>query len=140
MPASFAHLRFFPQLPVFRSVIAGGSFLVIAFTVPFVASARNTLAPQEIEAAQAAVLRAEQADADQYAAEALLKARTALSQAQAALAARKNDDAEALARTAAAQADYAQARSRQATLQAELVSRRAEIAELQQKLGGEGAP
>lgn len=140
MHASFAHLRLLPQLPALRSVIVGGAFLVIAFTVPGTVAARTTLAPQEIQAAQAAVLRAEQADADQYAAEALLRARTALSQAQAALAARKNDDAEALARMAAAQADYAQARSRQATLQADLASRRAEIAELQQTLGGEGAP
>ena len=143
MPASFAHLRFLPQLPP-RSrtgiVIACSAIAVIAITFPSGVLARNTLAPQEIEAAQAAVARAEQADADQYAAEALLKARTALGQAQAALAAKKDDDAELLARMAAAQADYAQARSRQATQQAELASRRAEIADLQQKLGVEGAP
>lgn len=140
MPASFAHLPFLPQHPRRGSVIASGWILVIAFTVPFAAAARTTVAPQEIQAAQASLLRAEQADADQYAAEALLRARTALSQAQAALAAKKFDDAEGLARLAAAEADFAQARSLQATQRAALASRRAEIAELRAKLGMEGTP
>lgn len=94
----------------------------------------------EVDAAQAAVLRAEGADADQYAAEALLRAKNALGQAQTAMAARKNADAAGLAQLAAAEADYAYARSREASLQTELGRRRAEIAELRQRLGIEGTP
>jgi multidrug efflux pump subunit AcrA (membrane-fusion protein) len=114
--------------------------LVIALTFPFFAFARTPVPTQDLETAQAAILRAEAADADQYAAEALLRAKNALSQAQAAVTARKPADAIGLAQLAAAEADYAQARSREVSLQSELASRRAEIVELRQRLGVEGRP
>ena len=101
---------------------------------------RAPLPTHELGAAQAAVLRAEAADADQYAPDALLRAKNALSQAQAAIAARKNADATSLTQLSAAEADYAHARSREASMQTELTRRRAEIAELRQRLGIEGTP
>jgi Domain of unknown function (DUF4398) len=114
--------------------------LVIALTFSFFASARTPLPTQDLDTAQAAIARAEAADADQYAAEALLRAKNALSQAQAAATARKPADAIGLAQLAAAEADYAQARSRETSLQTELTRRRAEIVELRQRLGIEGTP
>lgn len=140
MPPSFAQMPRSPQHPSwhFRGVFAG--LLVILLTFPVLAPARAPVPTQELDAAQAAVLRAEAADADQYAAEALLRAKTALGQAQAALAARKNADAIGLAQLATAEADYAHARSREAAQQSELARRRAEIAELRRRLGVEGAP
>lgn len=114
--------------------------LVIGLTFPHLACARAPLPTHELDAAQAAVLRAESADANQYAGAALLRAKNALSQAQAALAARKHADAIGLAQLASAEADYAHARSREASLQTELTLRRAEISELRKRLGMEIAP
>jgi hypothetical protein len=114
--------------------------LVTLLTFPCMALARDPLPSQEIDIAKAAVLRAEAADADQYAAEALLRSRTTLSQAQAALAARKAADAVGLARLAAAEADFAHARSRAAAQQSELVLKRQEIADLRRRLGLEATP
>ena len=140
MPASFAQMSRVPQhprkLPFFR--IAGS--LVIVLTLPVPAVAKTPPPTVDIDAAQAAVLRAERADADQYAGDALQRARAALSAAQAALSARKNDDAVAQARLAAAEADYAHARSRETAQQEELAQRRAEIADLRRRLGMEAAP
>lgn len=140
MPASFAQMPRPTQHPSqpFRGAFAAA--LVILLTFPGPAPARTPLPTQELDMAQSAVLRAEAADADQYAAESLLRAKTALGQAQTALAARKNADAIALARLAAAEADYAHARSREAAQQGELARRRAEIAELRQRLGMEATP
>lgn len=138
MPASFAQMPRSTQHPT-RPLRCGlVALLVILLTFP--ALARSPLPTQELDAAQSAVLRAEAADAAQYAAEALLRAKTALGQAQSALASRKNADAIALARLAAAEADYAHARSREAAQQSELARRRAEIAELRQRLGMEATP
>ena len=135
MAPSFAQLPRVPQLLRQRCFDAIAIALVIALTFPQFAAARTPLPTHELGAAQAAVLRAEAADADQYAPDALLRAKNALSQAQAALAARKNADATGLAQLSAAEADYAHARSREASLQTELTRRRAEIAELRQRLG-----
>jgi len=114
--------------------------LVIALTFPTPGPAKTPPPTTEIDAAQVAILRAERADAEHYANEALLRARAALAQAQAALAARRKDDAVAQARLAAAEADYAQARSREIVQQDELARRRAEIVELRQKLDMAVAP
>jgi hypothetical protein len=114
--------------------------LVIVLTFPLFATARTPLPTQDLDTAQAAISRAETADADQYAAEALLRAKNALGQAQAAATARKNADAIGLAQLAAAEADYAHARSRETSMQIELSRRRTEIAELRQRLGVEGRP
>lgn len=140
MTPSFAQMPRVPQHPHAQRHCAAAATLVIALTFPFFSAARTPVPTQDLETAQAAILRAEAADADQYAGEALLRAKNALSQAQAAVAARKPADAIGLAQLAAAEADYAQARSREASLQSELASRRAEIVELRQRLGIGGAP
>lgn len=140
MTPSFAQMSRGPQHPNGMRLGAAPALLVIALTFPLFASARTPLPTQDLETAQAAILRAEAADADQYAAESLLRAKNALTQAQAAVAARKPADAIGLAQLAAAEADYAQARSRESSLQADLTRRRAEIVELRQRLGIEAAP
>jgi multidrug efflux pump subunit AcrA (membrane-fusion protein) len=140
MPASFAQMSRVPQHPHRRSSGFIAALLVIALTFPSFAAGRTPPPTHDLDASQAAILRAESADADQYAPEALLRAKKALSQAQAALAARKTADAIGLAQLSAAEADYAHARSREAVQRSELARRRAEIAELRGRLGMEAAP
>jgi multidrug efflux pump subunit AcrA (membrane-fusion protein) len=140
MPASFAQMSRVPQHPHRRSDGAVVVLLVIALTFPFFAVGRTPPATHDLDAAQAAILRADSADADQYAPDALLRAKNALSQAQAALAARKTADAIGLAQLSAAEADDAHARSREAIQRSELSRRRAEIAELRRRLGMETPP
>ena len=94
----------------------------------------------ELAAAQQAVSRADAADADQHAAEALGQARQLLARAQAAMAAGNETDARSLALSAAADADLAHARSREAAANAEVIQRRREIAELRQRLQMEDTP
>ena len=108
-----------------------------AFAAP---SHAQVAATPEIVAAQEAVNRADQADADQYAPELLDSARTALSQAQAAAAASRRERklAPGLALRATVDADLARARSEEAVANARLQQRRQEIGELQRTLG-EGA-
>lgn len=90
----------------------------------------------EVDAAQRAVLRAEQADADQYAPELINSARQILVQAQAAsLNRRQRRQAPALAIQATADADLAHARSEEAVASAQLQQRQTEIAELRRTLG-----
>jgi outer membrane protein OmpA-like peptidoglycan-associated protein len=106
--------------------------LVIAFALS--ACASTPPPTNELAAAQQAVSRAENADADQYAAAELATARNALSAAQAAMARGDDDQARVLADSAAADGDLAFARSRAATTRAEIEQRRAEIASLRQRL------
>lgn len=94
----------------------------------------------ELTAAQQAVSRADTADAAQYAPAEFTRARSALSQAQAAMAAGREDDARNLALLAAAAADLAHARSRQAQTEAELAQRRAEVSGLRRRLQVEETP
>lgn len=79
-------------------------------------------------------MRADDADADQYAPQDLNAARSALSAAQAAMSQGKDEDARRLSLTAAAEADLAYARSREAVVRAEFDQRQAEIAELRRRL------
>lgn len=88
----------------------------------------------EINAAQQAVARAGNADADQYANDELTRARSALAAAQSAMAAGREQEARTLATRSTALADLAHARSRDAAAQNELSQRRAEIADLRQRL------
>jgi len=88
----------------------------------------------ELAAAQQAVARAGNADADQYAGDDYAQARQALEQAQSAMAAGREDDARALAAQATAGADLANARSHEAVASTELAQRRAEIADLKKRL------
>ncbi|MGO0999891.1 DUF4398 domain-containing protein [Lysobacter sp. CA196] len=122
MTASFAQIR----LPLLAAVLASG-----------LAGCASTPPPTgELSAAQQAVMRAADADADQYAPQDLNAARTALSAAQAALSQGKDEDARRMALAAAAEADLAYAHSRETLTQAELNQRRTEIAELRSRLQG----
>lgn len=97
----------------------------------------------ELSAAQQAVARAENADADQYASAELSQARRALSGAQEAMSRGDEDDARRLADSAASNAELAFARSRAAMTQSEFDQRANEIAGLRQRLGlgaDDGAP
>lgn len=94
----------------------------------------------ELAQAQAAVSRADAADADQYAGQEVGAARRTLEQAQAAMSSGRDDDARSLALLAASAADLAAVRSREAAANAELARRRAEITDLKQRLQLEVAP
>ncbi|ALN62959.1 putative lipoprotein [Lysobacter antibioticus] len=122
MTASFAQIR----LPLLAAVLASG-----------LAGCASTPPPTgELSSAQQAVMRAADADADQYAPQDLNAARTALSAAQAALSQGKDEDARRLALAAAAEADLAYAHSRETLTQAELNQRRTEVTELRNRLQG----
>lgn len=120
MTASFAHFR----LPLLAAVLASG-----------LAGCASTPPPTgELSSARQAVMRADDADADQYAPQDLNAARSALSAAQAAMSQGKDEDARRLSLTATAEADLAYARSREAVVRAEFDQRQAEIAELRRRL------
>ena len=89
----------------------------------------------ELLAAQQAVNRADQADADQYAPNLINAARSGLAQAQAAASNRRDRKlAPPLALRAAADADLARVRSEEATVTAQLQLRRNEVNQLQRQL------
>ena len=122
MNSSFAHFRW-PALA-----------LVLVMALASCASLPPPTA--ELGAAQQSVVRAEGADADQYASAEIATAREALLRAQSAMAGGREDDARRLALAAAADADLAYALSREAVASAELGQRRAEIEQLQRRLQG----
>ncbi|TWT16924.1 DUF4398 domain-containing protein [Luteimonas wenzhouensis] len=93
----------------------------------------------DINAAQQAVARASDADAEHYAGEELARAQRLLAMAQAALSERREAEAGDLARRAAALADLAHARSREAATLSELEQRQAEITRLRRSLQMEDA-
>ncbi|TYT27117.1 DUF4398 domain-containing protein [Luteimonas viscosa] len=128
MPASFAQFRL-----ALQALVCG---CVLALT----ACASMPPPTAELNAAQQAVSRAADADADQYAADELQRARSLLTQAQAAMAAGRESEARDLATRADALAGLAAARSREAATDAELGQRRAEIADLRQRLRMEETP
>lgn len=99
-----------------------------------------TLPPptSELNNAQQAVVRATNADADQYAGDQLALAREGLGRAQAAIADGRNDAARALALASQADADLAYALSAEARATAELAQRKAEVRQLQLRLEGAG--
>ncbi|MFT3761095.1 MAG: DUF4398 domain-containing protein [Pseudoxanthomonas sp.] len=133
MNPSFAHFR--------RALHAPGAAILLAVTVAGPAWAQAITQAPELQAAQRAVDRAGQADADQYAPDLIETARQTLSQAQAAVADRRQrKQAPALALRAAAEADLARARSEAEQTDAQLRQRRGEIAGLRRKLGLEDAP
>lgn len=92
----------------------------------------------ELAAAQQAVTRADGADADQYAGDAIAQARSELAQAQAAMAKGRDDDARTLAGAASADAELAYAISNAAKTRAEYAQRRDEIVELHKRLQLQG--
>ena len=129
MRPSFAH---FPAIGHAR--ICG---LAIAFALAGCASLPPPTA--ELDAAQQAVARAENADADQYAAAELAQARDALARAQAAMARGREDDARLDANAATADADLARVLSQAATTRADRRQRAAELAALRARLQVGGA-
>ncbi len=129
MIVSFAQIR--ASLYVMSAAVALGAL------APAPARAQAE-APVELAAAQAAVERATQADADQYASDTVDSARQLLRQSQLAQANRDRRSAVQLALQAAAEADLARARSEQAVVEANLSQRQQEVAALKRKLGLEG--
>ena len=128
--------RSFAQFRRSLCVTVGAFALMAALAVPLHA---QVAAIPELAAAQQAVTRADQADADQYAPQLLDSARTVLAQAQAAAANRRERKlAPELALRATVDADLARVRSEEAVANARLQQRRQEIGELQRTLG-EGA-
>ncbi len=131
MTSSFAQIR--------RLLCA--SVCAFALHVSLAAPVLAQVTVDELAAAQQAVARADQADADQYAPELLASARQALAEAQAAAAVRRERrNAPALAQRASADADLALAKSQEAVALARLQQATTEIAELQRTLGQEQAP
>lgn len=124
----------FAQIPIALQALCLGAVL----TLTSCASLPPPTA--ELAAADGAVSRADRADADQYAPDAIERARRALRLAQDAMAGGRERDARNLALLAAASADLAHARSRQAQTDSELAQRRVEVASLRQRLNQEGNP
>ena len=130
--------RSFAQFRRSLCVTVGAFAIALALVVPV--AAQDAPMP-ELLAAQQAVSRADQADADQYAPDLINAARSGLAQAQAAVSSRRDRKlAPPLALRAAADADLARVRSNEAVANAELQQRRTEISELQRTLGVEGNP
>jgi len=124
MRPSFAHFR-----STLHAAICG---LAMAFAL----SACSSLPPPtaELDAARQSIVRAENADADQYAGDILAQARNGFAQAQAAMGEGRDAVARSAALLAAADADLALAQSRAAVADAEMRQRQAEIAELRTRL------
>lgn len=131
--------RSFAHFPEFLHAVAAATLLSVTLAVPVRAQVAATV--PELQAAQQAVGRADQADADQYAPDLIAAARQTLSQAQAAAMGdrRQLKLVPQLAQRATAEADLARARSEEAATNARLQQRRGEIAELKRKLGMEEA-
>lgn len=124
----------YPSFAQFRIILAG---TVLACVL----GACATLPPptSDVTAAQQAVSRATEVDADQYASPEVALARDGLSRAQVALSEGRNDAARALAHAAQADADLAIALSSQARVAAELAQRRGQVRQLRERFeGGNG--
>ena len=131
-------LSSFAQFRQSLCALACAILLSMAATSPVLAQDAGATA---VAAAQQAVNRADQADADQYAPDLLNAARSGLERAQAAAANRsERRQVPGLAARAAADADLARARSNEATASARLQQNRAEISELELRLGQEPGP
>jgi len=129
--------RSFAQFHIPLHVMAASLVLMLAC----IGTANAQSAPiPEVDTARQAVDRADQADADQYAPDAMARARNLLAQAQQAQSNRDKKEAIEFALRASADADLARALSQEALANAELQHRRAEISELQRKLGTEETP
>ena len=128
MRPSFAHLR--------STLNAGATGLVLAL------SACASLPPPvaELAAARQAVLRADGADADQYAQVQVGQARAELERAQASMSRGRDEEARGAALSAAADADLAYTLSRAAVTRAEFSQQQAEIVELRARLRMEPMP
>lgn len=122
MRSSFAHFR----TALYAPVLGGVLLLAGCASLPPPTA--------ELATAQQALLRAEAADADQYAEAALGEARAKLQDAQMAMSRGKDDAARAAALAAGDAADLARVRSDAARTGAEYRQRQAELAELRARL------
>lgn len=122
MRPSFAHFR----SALYASAVAGVMSIAGCASLPPPTA--------ELDTAQQALARAEAADADQYAADDLAAARSALQAAQAAQARGRNDDARDGALAAAAAADLARVRSSAARVRADWRQKEDELATLRSHL------
>lgn len=128
MRQSFAHFR----TALYAPVLCGALLAAGCATLPPPTA--------ELDAARQAVTRAESADADQYAPDALATARDGLQRAQAAMQRGRDDEARDAALAAAADADLARVRSSAARTRADYLQKQAEIAELRTRLRIDEAP
>lgn len=130
MNPSFAHL---PNLPKALRAAAVASLLCI--TVGAQSASAQTVPVPELQAAQQAVAKAGDADADQYSPDWIDKARQSLSQAQAATQDKKlRKQAPQLAQRAQAEAELALVQSQLAVANAQLDQAKGEVADLQHQL------
>lgn len=142
MNLSFAQYRFPLHADAFSvarpSARAALARMLIAtvFTLFTLLAGCTSLPPptSELAAAQQSVANASDADADQYASEAVSIARAELAQAQAAMAKGRQDDARILATAATAAGDLAYAQSHASILRQQYQQRRDEIIDLRQQL------
>lgn len=127
MNTSFAHYR--------PALLKARSYVTLSLAALLLAACATLPPPTgELSAAQQAVSRASDADADQYAADQIATARTELSQAQAAMAGNRQDDARALALKAAAGGDLAYAQSHADVVRQDYRQSRQQIKRLRQQL------
>lgn len=128
-------IRSFAQFP---GLLCAACLALTAFSTAHAQEA----AIAELASAQAAVQRASQADADQYAPDLLQAARDKVSQAQALAETRGGrKQAPQVALQAQADADLARARSEQASTRAKLAQEQSEIERLRKVLDlPEGTP
>ena len=126
MNASFAQIRCSRQ--ALRPLLLSALLVVLGGCA--------TLPPPtaELTAAQQAVSRANDADADQYAPDVVATARSELTLAQAAMGKGRQADARAMAIAAAAAGDLAYAQSHFETVRQDYQQRRGEIANLRRQL------
>jgi hypothetical protein len=123
--------RSFAQIPGAKTL---RTYLPLACSLALAACASLPPPTSELAAAQQAVSRANDADADQYAGDAIARARGEVSQAQAAMAKGRNDEARSAALAASADAEFAYATSNAARTRAEFAQDRNEIIELNNRL------
>jgi hypothetical protein len=128
-------IRSFAQFP---GLLCAACLALAAFTTAQAQEAGIA----ELASAQAAVQRATEADADQYAPDLIQAARDKVSQAQSLAETRSGrKQAPQVALQAQADADLARARSEQATIRAKLAQEQSEIDRLRKALNlPEGAP
>jgi outer membrane protein OmpA-like peptidoglycan-associated protein len=124
MRPSFAHFGFTRH--------AFACWLAMAFALSGCASLPPPTA--EFDAAQQALARAQDADADQYAPAEIAQARSGLERAQEAMTRGRDNEARAAALAATADADLARVLSAAAAAGADRRQRQAELAELRRRL------
>gem|GEM_PF-91235 len=137
-PLNAAYLKMIRSFAQFPGLLCAAC---LAFAAAPSAHAQEA-ALAELASAQAAVQRAADADADQYAPDLIQAAREKVSQAQALAQTRSGrKQAPLVALQAQADADLARARSEQATTQAKLAQEQSEIDRLRMALNlPEGTP